>query len=149
MYTHISCRYHWDGMYEDVVTYVKSCDECQRRAWIRYEEPLHPTWSILVWEKVGVDVVFMPESVEGYKYIIFGRDDLSGWVEGCALKENTARNVAKFLFEDIICRHGCPHWIVVNGGSENKSVAKALLKRYRIQRTVISAYHPQSNGLVE
>ena len=94
-------------MYEDVDKYVKSCEECQCRARIRYEEPLHPTWSITVWEKVGVDVVFMPETSDGYKFIVFARDDLSGWVEGRALKENTARNVAKFLYEDVICRHGC------------------------------------------
>jgi len=136
-------------MYEDVAAYVKSCEECQRRARVRYEEPLHPTWSVTVWEKVGVDVRFMPESVEGYKFIVFGRDDLSGWVEAHALKENTAQNVAKFLYEEVICRHGCPGRIVIDGGSENKSVAAALLANYRVQRTVVSAYHPQSNGLVE
>jgi RNase H-like domain found in reverse transcriptase/Integrase zinc binding domain/Reverse transcriptase (RNA-dependent DNA polymerase) len=70
-YNQISRRYQWDGMFEDIVTYTKSCDECQRRARIRYEEPLHPTWSTLVWDKVGVDVVFMPESLEGYKYAVF------------------------------------------------------------------------------
>lgn len=46
--------------------------------------------------KSGRDVVFMPESVEGYKFIVFGRDNLSGCVEGCTLKENTAQNVAGF-----------------------------------------------------
>jgi len=102
-----------------------------------------------VWEKLGVDVVFMPESAEGYKFIVFARDDLSGWVEGRALRENTAQNVMKFLYEEVICRHGCPGRIVVDGRTENKSVAEALLTNYRIQRTVISAYHPQSNGLVE
>ena len=136
-------------MYEDIAAYVKSCEECQRRARVRYEEPLHPTWSVTVWQKVSVDVVFMPESVEGYKFIVFARDDLSGWVEGRALMENTARNVAKFLYEEVICRHGCPGRIVVDGGSENKNVAEALLANYRVKRTVVSAYHPQSNGLVE
>jgi len=102
-----------------------------------------------VWEKVGVDVVFMPETSDGYKFIVFARDDLSGWVEGRALKENTARNVAKFLYEDVICHHGCPCRIIIDGGSENKSMAQALLERYKIRRTVVSAYHPQANGLVE
>jgi hypothetical protein len=148
-YDQIARRYQWAGMYEDVAAYVKSCEECQRRARIRYEEPLHPTWSTIVWEKVGVDVVFMPESTEGYKFIVFARDDLSGWVEGRAIKENTARNVARFLYEDVICRHGCPQRIIIDGGSENKNVAEALLEHYQIQRTVVSAYHPQSNGLVE
>ena len=79
-----------------------------------------------MWEKVGVDVVFMPETSDGYKYIVFARDDLSVWVEGCALKENTAQNVAKFLYEDVICRHGCPRRIIIDGGSENKCVARTL-----------------------
>ena len=76
-YDHVSRRYQWKGMYDDIVNYVKSCEECQRRARIRYEEPLHPTWSITIWFKIGIDVVHMPES-SGYKYIVFARDDLSG-----------------------------------------------------------------------
>ena len=102
-----------------------------------------------MWEKVGVDAVFVPKASDGYKFIVFARDDLSGWVEGHVLKENTARNVAKFLYEDVICRHGCPCRIIIDSGSENKSVAQALLERYKIWRTVVSAYHPQANGLVE
>ena len=102
-----------------------------------------------MWEKVEVDVVFMLKSVKEYKFIVFMRDDLSGWVEGRVLRENTAQNVVKFLYEEVICRHECPGRIVVDGGTENKSVAEALLTNYRIQRTVVSAYHPQSNGLVE
>ena len=148
-YDQVARRYQWDGMYEDIAQYVKSCEECQRRARVQYEEPLHPTWSLTVWAKVGVDVVYMPESTEGYKFIVFARDDLSGWVEGRAIKDNTAQNVAKFLYEDVICRHGCPGRIIVDGGSENKKVAEALLANYGVQRTVVSAYHPQTNGLVE
>jgi len=74
---------------------------------------------------------------------------LSRWVEGRALKENTAYNVAKFLYEEVICRHRCPRRIVVNGASENEGIAEALLEKYRVQQRVVSAYHPQSNGLFE
>ena len=87
--------------------------------------------------------MFMPETPDGYKYIVFARDDLLGWSEGCAMKENRSRNV------DVICRHGCPVKVVMDGGSENKKIAKTLLEDYQIHRIVISAYHPQSNGLVE
>ena len=135
-------------MYDDVVKYVKSCEECQRRARVRYEEPLHPTWSIIVWAKVGIDVVHMPES-NGFKFIVFARDDLSGWVEGRAIRNANSKNVAKFIYEEVICRHGCPLRIVLDGGSENMDLTKDLLEHYRIKRTVVSAYHPQANGLVE
>jgi hypothetical protein len=101
-----------------------------------------------VWEKIGVDVVYMPP-VNGFGFIVFARDDLSGWVEGRAIDIANSENVAKFIYEDVICRHGCPQRIVLDGGRENLDLTKALLERYRIKRTVVSAYHPQANGLVE
>ena len=138
-------------MYNDVIKYVKSCAECQRRSRVRQEEPLHPTWSMTVWEKVGIDVVYLPWSAEknGLGFAVFARDDLSGWVEGRAIAAANAKNVAKFIYEDVICRHGCPQRIVLDGGSENLNLTKDLLEHYKITRTVISAYHPQANGLVE
>ena len=148
-YEHVSRRYQWKGIWDDVVQYVKSCNECQRRAKIRYEELIHPTWSITVWEKVGVDIVYLPRTKEGFSFVVFARDDLSGWVEARALERNDARSVAKFLYEDVIYRHGCPMRIVMDGGPENKGVAEALLKRHRIDRVIVSPYHPQANGLVE
>ena len=47
-YNQIAQRYQWKGMYNDVVEWVKTCDECQKRAKRRFAEPLHPTWSITV-----------------------------------------------------------------------------------------------------
>jgi len=83
----------------------------------------------------------MPES-NGFKFIVFARDDLSGWVEGHAIRNADSKNVAKFIYEDVICRHGCPLRFVLDGGSENMDLTKDLLEHYRIQRTVVSAYHP-------
>ena len=37
----------------------------------------------------------------------------------------------------------------MNDGGENKLVAKALLEDFKVKQIVISAYHPQANGLVE
>ena len=58
-------RYQWKGMFPDIDEWVKSCIECQKRDQIRYEEGLHPMWSVSVWDKVGVDIVYMPQSNEG------------------------------------------------------------------------------------
>ena len=80
-YDQLHWRFQWKDMYNDVVKYVKSYEECQRRSRIRQEEPLHPTWSLTVWEKVEIDVVYMPKTLDGFEFIMFARDDLSGWVE--------------------------------------------------------------------
>jgi hypothetical protein len=145
----VSRRYQWKGMYSDVSDFVKTCEKCQLRKKKRYDEPLHPTWSTLVWEKVGVDVVYMPVTADGYGFIVFARDDLSGWVEARALKRNTALEVSTFLYEDVICRHGLPRKFVMDNGPENKDITKTLLENYNVKNVNISAYHPQSNGLVE
>jgi hypothetical protein len=47
-------------MYDEVVKYVKSCEECQNQARIRYKEPLYPSLSIMTWEEFGADIVTMP-----------------------------------------------------------------------------------------
>ena len=61
----------------------------------------------------------------------------------------TSKTVTKFLFEDVFMRHGCPQKVVVDGGSENKGFVESLLEACLVKRVEISAYHPQSNGLVE
>ena len=55
---------------------MKSCEECQRKAKLTYDEKLHPTWSAMVFDKVGVDVVYMPRSAEE-SFLVLARDDLS------------------------------------------------------------------------
>jgi hypothetical protein len=69
-------------------------------------------------------------------------------VEGRALKVADSMNIARFLWEDVICRHGVFSIMVVDGGPENRSLVAELVERYNIKRVVVSAY-PQANGMVE
>ncbi len=65
------------------------------------------------------------------------------------IAEVNVRNVAKLLYEDVICHHDCPALIVMDHGSENLNVVKELLEAYKIDKITTSVYHPQANGLVE
>ena len=82
-------------------------------------------------------------------YLVVGQDDLSRWVEARALANATSIAVAKFIWEDIVCRHGCFGRLVVDRGLENKKHVIAFVKKYSIERVQISAYHQQANGMVE
>ena len=53
-------------------------------------------------------------------------------------------NISMFLYEEVVCQHGCPRRIVMDGGKENMNMTKDLLEDYRIQNTVISPYHHQT-----
>src|SRR5579859_2960975 len=47
------------------------------------------------------------------------------------------------------CLKICLERIVVDGGPENKQISERLISHYKIKRTLVSAYRPQANGLVE
>ena len=77
-------------------------------------------------------------------------DYFSRWPEAKALKVANAEETAKFLYERIICRYETPTVIQSDQGTNfvNK-VIKQLTEKFRVQHSLSSPYHPQSNGLVE
>ena len=74
----IAERFWWKGMWEDVESYVRSCEGCQRRSKKRWDEELHPTLPRMVWERVGIDVVHMPKGKGGKEYLVVVREDVTG-----------------------------------------------------------------------
>ncbi|EKM57913.1 uncharacterized protein PHACADRAFT_49400, partial [Phanerochaete carnosa HHB-10118-sp] len=52
--------------------------------------------------KIYLDIMYMP-TVQGYKYIVAARDNLSQVAEGRALRKATFSAVTKFLWEEIFC----------------------------------------------
>ena len=69
--------YYWDSLYRDIDSYIRSSEEFQKRRPHRYDEPLHPTFSTMVFAKVGLDVVHMPAAMDVSKYMVGMRDDLA------------------------------------------------------------------------
>jgi hypothetical protein len=135
-------------MYEYIARYVKFCKECQFRDPGRVQEPLHPTWTSTAWHKVGIDITHMPKD-EGKEYLVQARCDACGWPEAAALGAATAKNVAAFIFQDIICRWGVVAIMVIDGGPENRPIEEILLKRYKVKVHLISAYNAKGNGMIE
>jgi hypothetical protein len=147
-YQKIADRYYWEGCYAMTKAYVLGCKICQMRDSRRQEEALYPTWESALFEKIGLDVVHMPQS-DGKNYLVVAREDLSGWPEARALSKASSEAIAKFLWEEVVSRHGCFGRLVVDGGPENKDHLEAFVKQYSINRVQVSAYHPQANGMVE
>jgi Integrase core domain len=98
--------------------------------------------------KVYLDIMMMPKA-QGYQYIVAARDDLSGAAEGHKLKKGSARAVAQFIFEELICRYGSIAEIVMDNGSEAKGATDELLRRHGIPQIRISPYNSQANGVIK
>lgn len=50
-------------------------------------------------QKICVDLVEMPEGINGFKYFISARDDLTGYIDGEALKTKCSSKVARFYLD--------------------------------------------------
>ena len=112
-YNKIADRYYWKGMYDDIKKYVKSCDTCQRRGQKGGKSYLNPIEVGEPFERIGIDFVGPLERTKRRnRYILVVTDYLTKWPEAKAMKEATAENVVKFIYEGIICRHGCPKMIM-------------------------------------
>ena len=76
-------------------------------------------------------------------------DQFSKWAEFLPVPDQTARVCAKLIFDEIICRWGCPLSIHSDQGSSYESeVFKELCQLLEVRKTS-SVRRPQGNGQVE
>ena len=77
-------------------------------------------------------------------------DYFTKWPGAKAVRKNTANEVAKFLYQNIMTRFGCPVEIVSDQGTHFlNDVMKELTSRHLIIHKKSSVYHPQCNGQAE
>jgi len=70
-------NYYWPQYYNDIKSYIKACDACQRRGKRRTKEPLHPIEVGEPFERIGIDFVGpLPTTPRGNRYIIVAIDYL-------------------------------------------------------------------------
>jgi transposase InsO family protein len=144
-------RYYWPTIDKDVRAYISSCDACQRRGKPQVNEPLHPIKVGQPFSRIGIDVVGpLNETKRGNRYIITATDYLTKWPEARAVQHAKKEDIALFLWEEIICKHGCPRELLSDRGAAFLShVVENLLLITGITHRLSSAYHPQTNGLTE
>src|SRR5947199_8572490 len=77
-------------------------------------------------------------------------DYLTKRPEARAGTKATADATSKFLYEQIICQHGCPQIILSDRGTHfNNNLIRGLMEKFKINHLLSIPYHPQTNGLVE
>ena len=144
-------RYYWPTIDKDVRSYISLCDNCQRRGKPQINEPLHPIKVGQPFSRIGIDVVGpLNETRRGNKYIITATDYLTKWPEARAVQHAQKEDIALFVWEEIICKHGCPRELLSDRGAAFLSkMVESLLLITGVTHKLSSAYHPQTNGLTE
>jgi hypothetical protein len=144
-------RYYWPQMFDDIREYVQTCDICQRRGPPERKEPLIPLTVKEPFHQIGIDVKGpLPRTSTGNRYIIVAMDYFTKWPEARAVKDMKADTIAKFIFEEIICRHGVPQIMISDRGTSfvNRIIDK-LCEDFQLKHRLTSPYRPQTNGMVE
>ena len=141
-------RFWWPSIAHDIRQYVITCHECQLRQTTKIRLP--PTVAIPapLFRKAYIDTMFMPPAA-GFRYIVQARCSLTAWPEWRALRVETARTLAAFIFEDILCRWGAVEELVTDNGTAFVAALDLLADRYGIRHIRISAYNSRANGIVE
>src|SRR6266498_2430733 len=149
--TKLKERYYWLKMKNDIKSYIQTCDQYQRREKITDENELHSIRIKEPFYQWRIDIVGpLTETSRVNKYIVVDIDYFTKYHEARALANANARNVANFLYEDIICRHGYPRKIISDREIHfNNQVIENLLERFKIRHNLSTPYHPKTNGLVE
>jgi hypothetical protein len=148
-YKKLSDSYFWPNMMSDTALFCRTCLECQARSSYRPKVQLHPSFVPTVMRKVGIDIVDMGITSDGYKYIVDVRDDLTGWLEAKMLYRKSSKEVADFFYQDVICRFGCIPQVSCDNGTEFEGAFEILTREHGIPLVKTSPYHPEANGAVE
>ena len=144
----IKIRFYWPHMRTDVHHHVASCHECQIRNTKRMEVPITISTPTTPFQKVYLDVMYMPPS-GGFHFIVAAKDDLTGVTEAKAIRRNDSKTIAKFFRENIFYRYGAVGQITTDNGPEVKGAFKHLVKRLGIPQVHITSYNKHANGVVE
>ena len=152
MYDTMREKVWWPNMLSDVVKFVKLCDICQRAK--RQLRPL-PVQSMSIplgpWRRVAVDHVGpLPRTTRGNSYILTCIDVFTRKAEAIAVPDVETITTADAIVTHIVCRYGIFEVLQSDRGSAFTSVLAAnIYKQLGIKQIKTSAYHPQSNGVIE
>ncbi|KII60797.1 Retrovirus-related Pol polyprotein [Thelohanellus kitauei] len=92
----------------------------------------------------------LPMTKRGNKYIMVCVDHYSKWIEAAAIPDISAETAARVLFTQVVSRFGVPKTILTDQGTAFESkLFTHLCQHLGIEKLRSTAYHPETNGLVE
>ena len=139
-------------MYKDCRNFVLSCEQCntQKNPVSPIKAPLRPMAPARINERWAMDIVHMPLTPRGNKYILTFTEYCSRYVEAFLLQNTQAQTIAQILVKEICFRFGTPQELLSDLGSNFISeLVHHTCKLLGIMRIYTTPYHPQTNGLIE
>ncbi|KAG7567252.1 Ribonuclease H-like superfamily [Arabidopsis thaliana x Arabidopsis arenosa] len=145
--------YFWPTLIADCEEYARKCEQCQKHAPSIHQptELLSSVSSPYPFMKWSMDIIGpLHVSTRGVKFVLVLTDYFSKWVEAAAYVNITQVQVRKFIWQDIICRHGLPFEIVTDNGPQFISGQfESFCEEWHIRLSRSTPCYPQGNGQAE
>ena len=144
--------YFWYNMRLDVRKMCGSCQSClahkskttahqEGRGAVPVEGQPLQQWA--------ADIMELPRTEEGYRYVLVVTDLFSKMVELFALRNQTAEDVADCLMK-VISRYGVMRSLLTDQGRNFESgLVRGLCERLKIKKLRTTVYRPCCNGVTE
>lgn len=152
VYDRLRRNYWWKGMRGDVDRFCRSCLECASRKGPgrSFRPPLTPIPVGGPFHRLGVDVLQLPLTANGNRYVVCFVDYFTKWVEAFPVADQRADTIAKLFVEHVVCRHGVPEELLSDRGANFLSdLIQSVCDILGVKKINTSGYHPQTDGLVE
>ncbi len=148
----VCASFCWPKMGPFVSALVRNCLPCQKAKIHRHVslQAAHIPVPVRRFSHLHVDLVGPLPRSSGFSYLFTMVDRTTRWPEAVPLASTTATDCAAALLQGWIQRFGVPGIITSDRGPQfTSSLWAALCSLLSIKHTQTTAYHPQSNGLVE
>ncbi|RWS02060.1 pol polyprotein-like protein [Dinothrombium tinctorium] len=146
-------RFHWKSMLNDIIKWVQTCNICQKVKPNKNRSgkliPIAP--GSRPFSQVGVDIIGMlPVSKKGNRFIIVATCYLTKFAVTKAVKNITAKDIAKFLMHRIILQYSVFDTLITDNGVQFRSkIIEELNSLLKSNHKFTTPYHPSTAGQVE
>lgn len=134
-------------MSQDVEHHCGQCNKCNAsKPLVSQHAPMTSVPISKPWQMVVADVLEVQVSSNNNRYLLVVQDYFTIWVEVVSMLDQTATHIISALTKIL----GIPEVFHSNQGHNFESfVPTETLKAFETNKSCITAYHPQGNGLVE
>ena len=142
----------WENMYSDTIRFVSNCPECTVTAGVgrHNNPPLHPIPVSRPFQIVGIDIMELPQTKKGNKYVVVLQDYLTKWPLVYPMSDQKPLTLACILAEDVISFFGVPEALLSDRGTNLLShLMTDLCVLLGIRKLNTTAYHPECDRMVE
>ena len=147
-------HFFWPKLHKDVSQFCQTCHTCQIVGKSNQKIPVAPLIPIPAcgqpFDKVIIDCVGpLPKTRSGHMYLLTIMDVVTRYPEAIPLRNITAKEVSEALVK-FFTRMGLPKVVQHDQGSNfTSNLFKQVLQSLGITQITSSAYHPQSQGVLE